>query len=56
MIGPAIMKILKDLRLPGDYVTTKVKGDNKYNNADGDIITYRKKDGRRFNLSVTYNF
>jgi len=40
----------------GNYVTTKVKGDNKYNKADGDIITYRKKDGRRFNLSVTYNF
>jgi hypothetical protein len=40
----------------GDYVTTKVKGENKYNKVDGDIITYSKKDGRRFNLSVTYEF
>lgn len=33
-----------------------VKGDNKYNKGDGDTITYRKQDGRRFNLSFTYNF
>ncbi|MCW3463008.1 TonB-dependent receptor domain-containing protein [Chitinophaga nivalis] len=28
----------------------------KYRKADGDIITYRKKEGRRFSLSVSYNF
>lgn len=40
----------------GLYVIKKLKGDNRYNKADGDIITYRKKDGRRFNLSFTYSF
>ncbi|MGE8423052.1 MAG: TonB-dependent receptor, partial [Sphingobacterium siyangense] len=40
----------------GIYTIKKFKGDNRYNKADGDIITYRKKDGRRFNLSLTYNF
>ena len=28
----------------------------KYNKAEGDIITYRKKDGVRFSLSVSYKF
>lgn len=40
----------------GEIVYELVKGDNKYNRADDDIITYRRKDGRRFSLSVTYNF
>lgn len=40
----------------GIYSIEKLKGDNRYNKADGDIITYRKKDGRRYNLSLTYNF
>ncbi|MNT83434.1 hypothetical protein D3C72_2233020 [compost metagenome] len=40
----------------GEIIYELVKGDNKYNRADDDIITYRKKDGRRFSLSVTYNF
>ncbi|WP_434454068.1 TonB-dependent receptor domain-containing protein [Sphingobacterium multivorum] len=40
----------------GIYTIKKFKGDNRYNKADGDIITYRKKEGRRFNLSLTYNF
>ncbi|MCW8310022.1 TonB-dependent receptor [Sphingobacterium sp. InxBP1] len=40
----------------GVYTIKKLKGDNRYNKADGDVITYRKKDGRRFNLSLTYNF
>ncbi|WP_339424603.1 TonB-dependent receptor [Sphingobacterium sp. MYb388] len=40
----------------GEIIYELVKGDNKYNRADDDIITYRRKDGRRFNLSVTYNF
>ncbi|PUV22724.1 TonB-dependent receptor [Sphingobacterium athyrii] len=37
------------------YVLKKGKS-IKYNKEEGDIITYRRKDGRRFNLSVTYNF
>lgn len=40
----------------GEIIYELVKGDNKYNRADDDIITYRKKDGRRFSLSVTYSF
>ncbi|WP_126974388.1 TonB-dependent receptor [Gynurincola endophyticus] len=28
----------------------------QYNKAEGDNITYRKREGRRFSLSVTYNF
>jgi TonB-dependent receptor len=40
----------------GEKVFELVKGDNKYNRADDDIITYRRKEGRRFSLSVTYNF
>ncbi len=28
----------------------------QYNKEEGDNITYRKKDGRRFSLSVSYNF
>jgi TonB-dependent receptor len=28
----------------------------KYRKEDGDIITYRRKEGRRFSLSVSYNF
>ncbi|WP_343555769.1 TonB-dependent receptor [Sphingobacterium sp.] len=40
----------------GEKIFELVRGDNKYNRADDDIITYRKKDGRRFNLSVTYSF
>lgn len=28
----------------------------KYNKAEGDNITYRRKDGQRFSFSVTYNF
>jgi hypothetical protein len=40
----------------GEKIFDLVKGDNKYNRADDDIITYRKKDGRRFNLSLIYSF
>ncbi len=28
----------------------------RYNKEEGDIITYRRKDGQRFSFSVTYNF
>ncbi|KKX48120.1 hypothetical protein [Sphingobacterium sp. IITKGP-BTPF85] len=28
----------------------------KYNKEEGDIITYRRRDGQRFSLSVSYNF
>ncbi|MNE93701.1 hypothetical protein D3C80_1915830 [compost metagenome] len=28
----------------------------QYNKEEGDNITYRKKEGRRFGLSVSYNF
>lgn len=40
----------------GEKIFKLVRGDNRYNRADDDIITYRKKDGRRFNFSVTYSF
>lgn len=40
----------------GEKIFELVKGDIKYNRADDDIITYRRKDGRRFSLSVTYSF
>lgn len=32
------------------------KGDNKYNKDDGDTILYRRKEGSRFSLSLTYSF
>lgn len=32
------------------------KGDNKYNKEDNDTIMYRRKEGQRFSLSLTYNF
>jgi hypothetical protein len=28
----------------------------KYNKEEGDIITYRRREGQRFNLSVSYSF
>ncbi|SEG27397.1 Outer membrane receptor proteins, mostly Fe transport [Sphingobacterium lactis] len=33
-----------------------IKGDLKFNKDDYDYIVYRKRNGRRFSLSVTYNF
>ncbi len=32
------------------------KGDNKFNKEDGDTIMYRRKEGQRISLSLTYNF
>ena len=31
-------------------------GDNRYKKEDGDVILYRKLDGRRYGLSLTYSF
>ncbi|SKA33276.1 Secretin and TonB N terminus short domain-containing protein [Chitinophaga eiseniae] len=46
-----------------DYVQDETKFDVlkagksiKYRKEDGDIITYRRKDGQRFSMSVSYNF
>lgn len=33
-----------------------VKGNNGYKKEDGDIITYRRQEGRRLSVSLSYNF
>lgn len=34
----------------------ELNGDNTYDKGDGDTFVYRRRDGRRFNISLTYNF
>lgn len=34
----------------------RVKGDNGYSSADGDIIMYRRQEGQRFSITATYKF
>lgn len=40
----------------GGLSYNRAKGDNGYSKADGDLIMYRRQEGRRFSLSLTYNF
>ncbi|VTP98475.1 Uncharacterised protein [Sphingobacterium daejeonense] len=57
MIGPDIIEIItymiKDQIGDSDL---KSKGDTNYNKDDGDQILYRRQDGRRYSLSLTYSF
>ncbi|MGV6946201.1 carboxypeptidase regulatory-like domain-containing protein [Sphingobacterium kyonggiense] len=47
-----------EIELEQQFATKEVKsvGDLKYKKEDGDRILYRQKEGRRYGLSVTYNF
>src|SRR5690606_29244645 len=38
------------------YPEHECVGDLKYNKADGDVILYRSKEGRRYSISLSYKF
>lgn len=41
---------------PDGSTYIRVLGDDRYNKEDGDTIVYRRREGQRFNILISYNF